>query len=456
MPLSGLLPLPPPSPSLPGTAPLPVPPTQAAAAAAPTARFQEKRDTILAAAAALFNTQGIKGATLADIATQVGLVTTSITYYYRRKEDLATACFLQAITAHQGLAQQAAAEATVVARVQRFFELQAHWLAAIASGAQPALILFNDIRALPDAQATTVYTAYNSLFRQVRALLAGPETAGLAREDLNARGHVLLSVALALRVWIVRHEPDEYPRVAQRVADLLLHGLAGAGQHWPGDSALASLGLHEPQQAASSAALASAPPAAAPAGSDETADAFLRAATELVNEQGYPGASVDKISARLHVTKGSFYHHNETKFDLIAACFERSFAVLRQVLKAAEAAPGSGWQRSCAAAAQLVRFQLSERGPLLRSTATSALPDQAHREQVSRTQQRLAERIAVVLVDGLIDRSVRPQDMAMAARVLASVIDAAAELRRWVPGVNPDNAGWLYARPALLGLLCSA
>ena len=435
MPLSGLLP---PSP-LPGKAPRPVLPSLPAATAAPTARFQEKRDTILAAAAALFNAQGIKGATLADIATRVGLVTTSITYYYRRKEDLATACFLQAIAAYHALAQQAGAVPGVAARVQRYFSLHAAQLGTMASGTQAPLILFNDIRALPEAQAAVVYAAYTAMFRQVRTLLVGPETAALPRAALNARAHLLLSVALAMRVWIARHEADEYPRVAQRVADLLLQGLSGSSMQWPADSVLAW------------------PAPAGPdgiAGSEDTADAFLRAATELVNEQGYRGASVDKISARLHVTKGSFYHHHETKLDLIVACFARSFAVLRQVLMAAEAAPGSGWQRSCAATALLVRFQLSARGPLLRSTATSALPDQAHREQVSRTQQRLAERMAVLLVDGLIDGSVRPQDMAAAARVLASVIDAAAELRRWVPGVSQDNAGWLYARPALLGLLC--
>ena len=53
-------------------------------------------------------------------------------------------------------------------------------------------------------------------------------------------------------------------------------------------------------------------------------DAFLQAATFLINEQGYRGASVEKISARLNVTKGSFYHYNDNKDDLVANCFERS------------------------------------------------------------------------------------------------------------------------------------
>ena len=408
------------------------------ASASATARFQQKRDTLLAAAARQFNAQGIKGATLAEIARSVGLVTTSIAYYYKRKDDLATACFLHAIAAHQAVALAAAAAPTVAGRLACFVDLHGRRLAAIASGQQPALMLFNDIRALPDAQAATVFAAYTQMFRQVRALLAGPETAALGRESLNARAHLLLSVSNALATWIARYETDDYARVAQRVADLLLHGLAAAGQGWPSAAALAALALPEPRPAPG-----------------DTADAFLRAATELVNEQGYRGASVDKISARLHRTKGAFYHHNETKLDLINACFERSFAVLRQVLGAAQDASGPGWLRSCAALQMLVRYQLSEQGPLLRSTAISALPDQAHREQVQRTLQGLAERIACVLVDGLVDGSVRAQNLAIAAQVLASAINAAAELRRWVPGIHPGNVSRLYARPALLGLLCA-
>lgn len=414
-----------------------------------TARFQEKRDTILAAAARQFNAQGVKGATLGDIAASVGLVTTSITYYYRKKEDLATACFLRAIVAHESLALQAAGETTVADRVARFFDLHARLLADIERGEQPPLMIFADIRALPEAQAATVFAAYTDMFRRVRALLAGPETAALGRDELNARAHLLLSAAHWVRAWIHRYEVDEYPRVAQRVTQLVLHGLAAPGQQWPDDDTMAGLQLDGPGALAGT-------PALPVTGLDETADAFLRAATELVNEQGYRGASVDKISARLNVTKGSFYHHNETKLDLITACFERSFGVLRHTLRAAEQAAGPGWLRACAAAATLVRFQLSDHGPLLRSTATSALPDDTRRDQVRHTLQRLTERIASVLVDGLVDGSIRPMDPAIAAQLLSSAINAAAELQRWVPGIAPDNVTQRYTRPALQGLLCSA
>ncbi len=432
----------------------------------PTSRFQEKREALLDAAARHFNAQGVRGATLGEIAAGVGLITSSLTYYYRKKEDLATACFLRAIVAHEALALQAAAEVptdapdAVAQRVQRFLALHARMLAEIDSGRRPALIAFSDIRALPDAQATAVFSAYTDMFRRVRQLLDGTQTATLGRDDLNARAHLLLSAALWQRSWLPHHASEDLPRLAQRHAQLLLHGLAAPDSAWPAAEALAPLGLHAVAAAATHNAdhppgVPGVPvvPAEQRAG-DPTTDAFLRAATELVNEQGYRGASVDRISARLNVTKGSFYHHNETKLDLISACFDRSFAVQRQVLRAASQHHGPAWQRACAASQALVVFQLGPLGPLLRNSATSALPDEPQRERVRRHFQQLTGQIANLLVDGLEDGSLRPLDPAIAAQLLLSAINAASELPRWVPGIHAGNATGLYTRPALLGLLC--
>jgi AcrR family transcriptional regulator len=295
--------------------------------------------------------------------------------------------------------------------------------------------MFNDIRALPSPQVDAVFTAYTNMFRRVRSVLTGPETAALSRDDLNARSHIVLSTALWLRQWSERYENDEYHRVADRVSELLLGGMAGAGSLWSTTEAERQWRLSEDAGGAS--------------------ESFLRAATALVNEQGYRGASVDKISARLNVTKGSFYHHNDNKHDLISQCFERSFAVIRQALRLAEDGSDSGWARACAATRALVRYQLSASGPLLRATATSALPDSEHRERVRVTINRLAERMANVVVDGMMDGSIRALDSAIAAQIVIAAINAAAELQRWVPGANEANVAALYARPAIEGVLCA-
>jgi AcrR family transcriptional regulator len=404
---------------------------------AQTPRFQVKRDAILGAAALLFNEQGVKGATLSGIAATVGLATNSVTYYYRRKEDLATACFLRAIAAFEALADAAGGEQRgVAARIRAFVREHALLLADVEEGRQPPIVSFSDIRALPDAQANDVFAAYTAMFRRVRALLQGAETAQLGRDDLNARAHMLLSIALWTRTWIGRYEAAEYPRVAERIGDLLIRGLAGTSAAWCARDTQRTWQLTS--------------------GADSTSEAFLRAATVLVNEQGYRGASIDRISARLNVTKGSFYHHHDTKHDLISECFERTFAVMRQALSLAEDSPGSGWSRACAAARALVRFQLSAQGPLLRVSATSALPDQAQRDRVRTTIRRLAERMTSVIVDGMMDGSIRPHDPAIAAQVVGAAINAAAELQRWVANANEANVADLYVRPAFEGLLCPA
>lgn len=400
-----------------------------------TARYQEKREAILDAAARLFNEQGVKGATLAGIAGSVGLVTNSVTYYYRKKEDLATACFQRAIEVFDGLARAAASSPDVPARVGDFVRRYAQRLADMEHGRQPVIVNFNDIRALPSPQAEQVFAAYTDMFRHVRALLKGPQTAHLGREDLNARAHVLLSTLHTMRAWIVHYEADEYHRVADRVADLLLRGWAAGGARWQAEDGERDWRL--------------GPALAGPS------EAFLRAATLLVNEQGYRGASVDRISARLNVTKGSFYHHHDNKQDLISACFERSFAVVRQALQLAEDSAGSGWSRACAAGRALVRFQLSGDGPLLRATATSALPDAAHREWVRLTTHRLTERMANVVVDGMMDGSIRPLDPSIAAQGAIGAINAAAEMHRWVASATLDSVADLYVRPAFEGLLCA-
>jgi AcrR family transcriptional regulator len=400
-----------------------------------TSRYQEKREAVLNAAAVLFNERGVKGATLSDIATSVGLVTNSVTYYYRKKEDLATACFLRTIDAFNGLAAAAAQEAGTEARITAFFSQLARLLADIELKRHAPIVNFNDIRALPGSHADRVFGAYTDMFRHVRALIEGADAARLQRQDLNARGHIVLSVANNLRHWIERYEVEEYPRVAQRLADIVLHGLAAPGVGWQAADGERDWRLGEDAAGG-------------------TSEAFLRAATTLVNEQGYRGASVDKISARINVTKGSFYHHNDNKHDLIAECFERTFTVVRRALSLAENGPGSGWSRACAAARALVRYQLSDEGPLLRSTAVSALPDNAVRSQVKRTMHRLTERMTSVVVDGMIDGSIRALDPAIAAQASIAAINAAAELRRWVAAATPDNAADLFVRPALQGVLC--
>lgn len=405
-----------------------------AADAGSTARFQARQGAILAAAAELFNQHGMQGVTLAGVAERVGLGKTSLHYYYRRKEDLAADCMLQAIAAVQGAAQAALAQALPGQRIRAFLCGHAALLADIAAGRRGALVSFNEIRVLAGPQMDRVAQAYTALFRSLR--LCFPSE-GWSRAQRNARTHLLLALANGMRLWMDRYESDDYLQAADALADLLLDGMAVHAGHWHGRPGPALQAAH---------------PAPADDDGPGVREAFLRAATALVNEQGFRGASVDAISARLHLTKGSFYHHHASKNGLVAQCFERSFEVVHQVQQQAQAQAATGWERLACSVRALVRFQLSEQGPLLRSSARSAL-DEGLRHGTLQRGERLTARFGLFIVAGMREGAIRALDAGLAAQQVACMVNAAASLRTWVPGLDADDALALYAAPLFTGIL---
>ena len=399
-----------------------------------TARYERKREAILDAAAQLFNTRGLGGATLADVAQQVGLTTTSVTYYYRRKEDLAAACVMQAIECMSDLLALANLEAAAPARLARFVALYMDLQKEVTAGRRAPLINFWDLRAMTGPGAETAGTAFTNLFRGFRQWFCDPAGPVLTRAEQNARTHLVFSALLAAKEWCARFEVEDYERCAARLADVLIGGLAGKASTWSMIDEALPLDLQIPEN---------------------PREAFLRAATELINEQGYRGASVDRISAKLRVTKGSFYHHNDTKDELVAECFKRSLEVMRLAHRAVPHESGSGWARLGAIAERLVRFQRSENGPLLRYSALAAMPAPM-RPALMMDYDRLAQRTAGVIVDGIADGSIRPSDPTIAALFVVGMVNAAAELHHWVHGVTKEAAITSFVRPSLLGVFTPA
>lgn len=402
----------------------------------PTSRetlgYAEKHEAILEAAVRLFNKKGVRGATLTEVAGNVQLGATGVTYYFKKKEDLAVACFLRTIQTLDELFARAAEPATATARVAAAVRLYLELQEAVAVSRRPPLIAFDDIRALRPPQKEIVFDAYTSMFRRVRALLCGDDTLRLDRPEQNARAHLLLSLLLWVPAWIHRYEPEDYGRVADRITELLQRGFAASGVAWTAPAAPRIVGPAD---------------TGAPAG-----EAFLRAATELVNERGYRGASVDKIAARLNLTKGAFYHHNQSKDELIVACFERTLEAIRRAQNAA--AGGSGWTRLCSATCGLVRHQLSTQGPLLRTSALHSVAEHVRHDMVGR-MNRLSDRFASFIIDGIADGSILPVDPFIAGQLVNSMLNSVAEIRRWVPGITAEAAPDLCVRPLLTGILRS-
>lgn len=410
---------------------------QAVDASRMTQRYAKKREAILHAAARLFNARGVKGATLADVAASVGLSTNSVTYYYKKKEDLVVACLLRSIETVGGIIGAASGERGAEQRVRGFVRLFFAHLARIANGEASEMMTFRDVHLLGSPHAEVVFAAYVEMFRQCRRLLSTGPLKPAQRVGRNARAHLLLTLTLWTMSWSGRYDPEDYGLAAERMGDILVGGIGAAGARW-GVTAL-------------DAALAALPRVGEEQG-EGAQDAFLRAATALINEAGYRGASVDKISARLNLTKGAFYHHNPGKEELIAACFARKFTAIREMQSVVMAGGGTGWDKLCAVSRALVRYHFSPQGPLLRTSAWSELPDEMREAQLLATA-RLDQRFVGLLVDGMRDGSIRPLDQAVAGALVSGMVNAAVLLDRWVEDVNGENAIELFVRPLFVGLL---
>jgi AcrR family transcriptional regulator len=395
-------------------------------------KYARKQQAIVAAASEILNRDGVKGMTLANVAARVGLITTSVTYYFRKKEDLAVACFLDAIGRVDALVDTALEEPDARARVQRLLQLWLELRERIVAGDEPPVALFGDMRTLQKPQRTVVGDAYRRFFAKLCALFDAPDCAWMTPTQRAARAHILSEQVFWAVIWLRRYDPYDFDRVHTRMCDTLLHGFAGPGRTWRHVSVPLDEMLPDASQSAAQ-------------------ETFLIAATRLINERGYRGASVEKISERLNVTKGSFYYHHDAKDDLVVACFKRSFDTMRRIQHTVLTQTGDQWEQLLTLAAALIGYQMSERGPLLRTSALVALPPSMRLEMIE-TYGRVSNRFAGVIADGITAGSVRAIDPMIGAQMFSATLNASAEYRWWVPGATAEQAHELYAKPMLMGL----
>lgn len=392
-----------------------------------TRRFREKREAILAAAAEAINEQSAKGMTFADVARRVGLNTTSVTYYFKRKEDLAAAAFEHTLDYLMVMLDEAMEAPTPAARVERFLATNLARLERIADGEERPFAVLSDLRAMDEPVRARLMAGWREVFRRTRALW-GEGQGRIATDLAGARAHVLLENMFWLPVWLPRYERDQYPRAIARLTDIFRHGIAGRDAAW----------APEPIDL---------PPGDAVPGRE----AFLLAATRLINELGYRGASVQRIASELNVTKGSFYHHLDAKDDLVAACYRRSFDTIAAAQRLADERGGTQWQRLCDTVATLIGVQFSQHGSLLRTTALSGLPHGVRQSMVDRSN-RIARRFAGTMSDGVTEGTIRPVDTLVASQAMMAFLNAAFDMRKWAWSMPPNRAVALYASTLMFGL----
>lgn len=400
-----------------------------------TVRFEKRRSEVIHAASALINAVGVKGTTFAELAQAVGLNATSITYYFDRKDKLVCAVYEETLDWLEQAARDAAGHPDPAARVRAF--IHAHFVLRyrVREGEKGLVTALSEIRTL-DAEAQAPLLAHYARILDIVRGFFGNERVGMRRALDTARAHVLMEAMFWWPVWSEQYSIRDFDRVEARLFDIFAHGLSVR----PGDWQPVSLDSRGWRTSLESGG--------------DTLDAFMRAATEMINQRGYRGASVNRIAAELNVTKGSFYHHHEAKDDLVADCFTRSYDRLSAIQLAAARAPANGWGRIASALAEAIDLQFRDPMPLLRTAALQALPEDA-RDNVVLRANRLAMRFAGMLADGIADGSVRPVDQIVASHVLMPALNAAYEARKWADRQpNPGLAVKLYAWVLCAGFSC--
>jgi AcrR family transcriptional regulator len=382
-------------------------------------RFERRRADIIAAAIPVLNGHGFKGMRLTAVAELIGLRATGVTYYFPRKEELAVACLESGYAIFHDLLDQAEQAPDAASRIARLIALFVERDAAVRRGEVMPLSSFSAIRALEGEHRERVAEGYMRMFRRVRSLLETPELAHLDKIGRTIRALVLLEQLYWANVWLGDFDLDHFPRLAKRMTDIVTNGIVPAG----GAIDLGDLDLR-----------------AAIEPVDTAKESFLMAATRQINEHGYRGASVDRISAALNVTKGAFYHHNEAKDELVAACFRRSFGIAREAQRRVALMPGNELHRLSVAVVGLIRFQLGPEGPLLRTSVLSSMP-QEHQVEIISQSYKVSRQFSAMIADAVADGSARPVDPAVAGALLHAAINVASDMRILAISRDDDIVG---------------
>lgn len=398
-----------------------------------TAKFKARRDRLIDAAATLINQHGLKGMTFANVAALVDMNQNSLAYYFKRKEMLAHAAYMETLGRIADKVAEAAARPDPRARLAHYLHLVFASQRGIRTGEERPMTVLTGMSSLPEPYRTEATELYQSVLRGMREWF-GP--AGRTEELAAnvARAHVVMEGVLWLPVWLRFHAIEDFDRVQRRMFEFWERGVA------PKDSPLIYMSF-------SKEATEPRP--------DVDIDAFLRAATRLINRDGYRGASVDRIAAELRVTKGSFYHHLEGKDDLVLACFRRSYDTIARALDDAKAAGGNMWDQLSRAMTALIEVQFSGDGPLMRTTALATLPA-THRGEVIGQSNTIALRFAGVIIDGITEGSLHAVDPLIASQMAMSMLNRAVDLQDWAARAGHVRATSIYAEIFAHGLLPDA
>lgn len=394
-------------------------------AAPPSSKVSDKRrlkrEALLSRATEIFNLRGIAGATIADIAAELGLTRAALYYYVDDRDDLVFQCYLRACEqTAEDLAIAAQAGDTGLAHVLAF-------VAQAAAPERPVAAVLTEISCLAPAHRQVVDTAN----RRNAAHLQGLVAAGIADGSIRScDAEVAAQAILGMLAW-AQLSPSWLgdaggrrfrARVRATLEGLVTHGAGAPGRpppHCALDAASflpGSINAFDRAQAA-----------------EQKTAQLVMTASRLFNRDGIEATSLDDISAALGATKGVVYHYMQDKTDLVVRCYERAFDLFETFARITAEQGRDGLERAMIGSHLNSQAQVGLLSPLMPQPGLDALPS-PHRESLTRRARGLRASFSGFLKAGVADGSTRPCDVIVLAEVAAGAFG-------WLPKwIGPQTA----------------
>ena len=387
-------------------------------------QYQLKFELILSEAARLFNWQGSRATTLAEVAARLSLTKTCLYYYVDNKQDLIYKCYLSSCEMLLDRANRAhKLSASGRDKIVSMIDGQITQYAATLNGKGPHFAMLAEIYTLDEAQQKDVNLRWSEIFDVVSAMVRE----GIQDGTLQARNPKVITLAIYsiiqwLPVWLNRSHIESYENINDIILDLIINGISsqpvqlGAVSY----SAVNYFRAEKQQQNA------------------EKRTAFYQVGSTYFNQKGYKGTSLDEIAQTLSVTKGAFYYHIKSKEELLYRCFIRTLDIEKQLLSTADNTGNSGLEKIEYALNLLVGVQFSNQGPLIRYRLLPSL-DETHRKMVLKEGKRNSARLGAFIEKGLNDGTLRLINAGIAQNVLSGMIEASADLSGWFTFEDKDR-----------------
>ncbi|MCA0903029.1 TetR/AcrR family transcriptional regulator [Qipengyuania aquimaris] len=312
-----------------------------------------KRSRILQAGAEALAVGGIADLDLNQIAATVDLKPSSLRYYFKNREALAEAIYLERLEEVGEGFDRVRDSRTLQQAVEALCRIEIdHW-AQENEGQSSRKPQFGEVRTLSKERRSRVGARFEQVLRQASELFASHDVE-IPDEMPFLPAQILLENLFWIPAWIDHFSEWEFPKAASDLARVLCDGIAQEG---------ASFEWERIEDAESD-----------PGSDIGRVDGFLRTATQLVCERGYRGTSIDEIAARLGLTKGSFYHHNSEKIALVQQCFEESYARVSQLQREASVRFCEPLDRIATVVGSIISIQMRQQMPIIRSSALPGLP----------------------------------------------------------------------------------